>query len=481
MKWVWVMVVACIVLCGWQVGVLSRMSGEVVRPGRGFGRHTSTKTRKEGDALAVIPGNAKNFDPPETIFVSIAAFRDVETNSTLHSMFARAKLPQRIHVGLICQVDLSRPNETCLFPGAWDSDCGTQEWCPSDNIRGRTFSAEHAKGPTFARHLASLLYRGEDYFMMIDSHNRFVKNWDEVIIGEYKKTGETKSVLSTYPMGINPKDEEVEDSAIAYLCALGKTHGWTAGFPGPYWANSFRPAKYPKPQPYIGAGLVFGPGQMVIDVPFDPYLPYLFFGEEFLIGIRLWTNGYNLYSPGVNIIYHRYNRKGPRMETHGSKVSIFQAKSHKRIQHIIGVTKPGVAGQRLVPLDTTEEGLTAGLPKYGLGTVRSLWQYWKFSHLDPVVQNMQTFKDHWCVSYGPHTGPYDDKWRKYAAINDIEPSKWWSNGVAILAVPPQNTSSTRASSCQDDYPECVSWASSGECEKNPHAKEFCRLSCGGCK
>ncbi len=42
----------------------------------------------------------------------------------------------------------------------------------------------------------------------------------------------------------------------------------------------------PKPAPFltpfVGAGLIFGSGEWVDEVPFDPYLDYLFSGEELL-------------------------------------------------------------------------------------------------------------------------------------------------------------------------------------------------------
>ncbi|KAJ9461528.1 [Skp1-protein]-hydroxyproline N-acetylglucosaminyltransferase [Diplonema papillatum] len=235
-----------------DIGALAQPSGGKAEP---------CVTGPNVEPLPVVA--SANHTGPPTIFVSVAAFRDVETNATLHSLFSRALYPQRVFVGLVCQVDWNNPAELCVPPKVWEQECGTQEWCPMDQIRMRTFDAGRARGPTFARHLASLLYRGEDYFMMIDSHNRFVKHWDQVVIDEHAKTGRMNSVLTTYPMAINPKDEEVEERSIAFLCALGKNAGWTSGFPGPYWANSYRAARYPKPQPYLGAGLVFGPGRMV--------------------------------------------------------------------------------------------------------------------------------------------------------------------------------------------------------------------------
>ena len=261
-------------LISWQVVSMSKR--DLWRPGHHIkvSRHfecnknnannvTIGFTDNQGEFISKAKGDPEGSPIAKSIFVSIAAFRDVEANITLHSLFAKAAVPERVFVGLICQADPNKEKEICLPHFSWDETCGTQSWCPSDNIRSRTFRSEYAKGPTYARHLASLLYRGEDYFMMIDSHNRFVSNWDEVIIDEHDKTGNMKSVLTTYPQAINEKDETKETPAIAYLCALGKNGGWTAGFPGPFWANTYVGASYPKPQPYLGAGLVFGPGRMV--------------------------------------------------------------------------------------------------------------------------------------------------------------------------------------------------------------------------
>jgi hypothetical protein len=44
--------------------------------------------------------------------------------------------------------------------------------------------ADEATGPCFARHVTQSLYRGEDYFLSLDSHMRMVQNWDELLIEE---------------------------------------------------------------------------------------------------------------------------------------------------------------------------------------------------------------------------------------------------------------------------------------------------------
>jgi [Skp1-protein]-hydroxyproline N-acetylglucosaminyltransferase len=43
-------------------------------------------------------------------------------------------------------------------------------------------------------------------------------------------------------------------------------------------------------------------------VPYDPFLPFLFFGEESSMTARLWTGGWDFYSPGINLVYHLWER-----------------------------------------------------------------------------------------------------------------------------------------------------------------------------
>ncbi len=51
--------------------------------------------------------------------------------------------------------------------------CSGLPW--GDHIRSITVPFADAKGPTNARHMAASLYRGEDYFMQIDSHTTFIQ------------------------------------------------------------------------------------------------------------------------------------------------------------------------------------------------------------------------------------------------------------------------------------------------------------------
>ena len=58
----------------------------------------------------------------------------------------------------------------------------------------------------------------------------------------------------------------------------------------------------------MAAGYLIAHSDMLRDVPFDPFLPYLFLGEEILLSARLWTSGYEIFSPTISLVGHRYER-----------------------------------------------------------------------------------------------------------------------------------------------------------------------------
>ena len=60
--------------------------------------------------------------------------------------------------------------------------------------------------------------------------------------------------------------------------------------------------------PFAGAGFQLSSADVLLEVPFDPKLDMLFVGEEILYSARLWTRGWDLFGPDMNLVWHRYNR-----------------------------------------------------------------------------------------------------------------------------------------------------------------------------
>eukprot|EP01061_Rhynchopus_euleeides_P033099 TRINITY_DN5528_c0_g1_i1.p1 TRINITY_DN5528_c0_g1~~TRINITY_DN5528_c0_g1_i1.p1 ORF type:complete len:456 (+),score=105.36 TRINITY_DN5528_c0_g1_i1:91-1368(+) len=384
---------------------------------------TTTSPPSVGRGAGAKPGGgqieASTPAPLKTIFISVAAFRDSETKDTLLSIFSKARHPERIHVGLVCQRDASLPDEDCM-PAEYKQPCEGDGFCAAKRITLKDMPYKEAKGPTYARHLASLMYSGEDYFMMIDSHNSFVRDWDLAILRDHEACSKVspKCVLSVYPMGLDrPLKSPLEDRPyVAYLCSNAMWHG--AGYPGPFRGGVYRTSAEPRPQPYLGAGLVFGAGQLVLDAPFDPHLPFLFHGEEILITTRLWTHGYDFFSPGSNILYHHYYREGkPRMESARTDWYAQQTVATKRVQFLLQLPSPSDPSKLLLDPATLPEAVTVEAAKYGMGTARTLKHYWEFARIDIAKKDHSRANDYWCDKY-KGSPPYSREWRKAAGYTD---------------------------------------------------------------
>lgn len=128
------------------------------------------------------------------IFVSICSYRDPECKHTIQDLFEKSKNPKRIHVGVCLQYDV----------GEHKDELNTKYKSQISEIH---MDCRSAKGPCFARFLIQkYLFKNEPFYLQIDSHMRFEKDWDLKMIKillqcEKMENGSKKCVLSTYPLG----------------------------------------------------------------------------------------------------------------------------------------------------------------------------------------------------------------------------------------------------------------------------------------
>ena len=97
-----------------------------------------------------------------SIFVSIAAYRDDETADTIDSLVKNST--HDLHVSVVQQCHKNEYVDT----SQWEDDRVkiTNYWMRPGN----------AKGAGYARKLALLPFKNEDYFVQIDSYTQFVQN-----------------------------------------------------------------------------------------------------------------------------------------------------------------------------------------------------------------------------------------------------------------------------------------------------------------
>ena len=65
----------------------------------------------------------------------------------------------------------------------------------------------------------------------------------------------------------------------------------------------------PLPSSFWAAGFSFAPAAWLLDVPYCPHLPHLFFGEEQYMLLRMWTRGWDVYAPSQAVAFHQWERK----------------------------------------------------------------------------------------------------------------------------------------------------------------------------
>ena len=303
----------------------------------------------------------------ETIFVSIASYRDSECMNTIKDLFAKAKNPSRIFIGVVEQ-NSAKHTEQCV----------PTDFQYHDNVRKISIPNGEAKGPCYARYLCSTLYRNESYFLQIDSHSTFTQDWDVKAIGSLKKCPAAKPILSGYPHDDAAYD--INEAAVPVLC----DSSWNGdGLPQLKAVVKSKEAvgDTPKPIPFTSGGFLFAPGSLVREVPYDPTLHHLFQGEEILYTARAWTSGYDIFTSPVNIVLHKYTRKDePKFWNDIPNWKADQQKAAKRVRQILALETPHI---------------TPGQDPYGLGSKRTIQQYWDFAGLDPKTKT-STSKEKFC-------------------------------------------------------------------------------------
>lgn len=238
-----------------------------------------------------------------TIFVSLASYRDPQCHKTIKDMYRKAQYPDRIHVGVYQQH--GEKEDDCM------KDLDLYDYVYLDNIDIQRVHFSDGLGPCDARYHCSLMYTDQDYYFQLDAHTRFAQNWDSTLVDESRncsiQAGTDKIVLAHYPSEFKVEDDSVAKDAAEITTKFDRGFFNSDGIIQPGASVIRVPDKWCE-VPFVAGGFMWGPGQMVLDVPFDPDLPFLFHGEELMYSVRLHAAGYKMFGPRHNTVFHFYNR-----------------------------------------------------------------------------------------------------------------------------------------------------------------------------
>eukprot|EP00924_Labyrinthula_sp_SR-Ha-C_P012550 maker-scaffold_10-snap-gene-10.41-mRNA-1 protein AED:0.20 eAED:0.20 QI:30/1/1/1/1/1/4/173/615 len=358
-----------------------------------------------------------------SIYVSIASYRDDSCPFTVANAFLKAKDPEKVFIGLVQQ---NCANDACYTGTGWGD---TRKWVPSKNdvdcidalpsevrkymknIRVLKLEERQSYGPFFSRYLNSKIYAGENYYMQIDAHTEFKPGWDEELRSQIRSTKSYPySILSNYPpSGIAKTSREWDAFPKATtpsgLCSA-KFEGAGKRLKTVRLGSTYRrfargvDRSIPHKTCFVAAGFFFAHGSIVQNVPFDPFMPYLFMGEEIALSVRFWTNGYDIYGPGADVLRHEYIRKeSPKFWE--SVTMIFDSGSiHNdltdliipRVQMLLGYEEGKKYPERKEEIEPIS--LTTYLDKFYLGDKRSVDDFVKFTGID--LEKLEQTVPEWC-------------------------------------------------------------------------------------
>lgn len=307
-----------------------------------------------------------------TIFISIASYRDDVCPLTVKSIFDMAEYPENIFIGICQQNDHSN-----------DTDCFDESYQYASHIKILRIPHTEAKGPTYARYLCSTLWNGEEFYMQIDSHTRFVKNWDSICINMINTIKNmnlsNKPVISHYPKEYSTYDSysENEKYNVPRMCKAFFNERGMISFMG---AEEINTNGIPYKTPYLASGMFFCESKFLYELPYDPYLPYLFVGEEILHSIRFYTHGWDIFTPSENVVFHEYTRiNKPKIWTDNPYYSDQNAFNKVKYYLRLYDNKDNL---NQINLEDLDKNLIVDLDKYGLGQIRTLDDFYNFAKID---------------------------------------------------------------------------------------------------
>lgn len=338
-----------------------------------------------------------------SIFVQIPSYRDKECIPTIEDIFYKAQSPERITVGVCWQYD----------PEAGETPLELKKY--GEQVRILNVPSDQSKGVAWARHQAQLLWRDEDYILQIDSHTRLVGHWDDNILRELRHCPSEKAVLSCPPHGYIAPDLIRKDNRPTFRRPKGFSSSGLLQLSSDFFDA---PLSIPTKAAFVVPRFIFSSSKLIKEVPVDPHL-YVE-EEDITLSARMWTHGWDIYSPGSILLYHLYNNDGKQRPLHWKDFKDWielQNSSRQRYRYIMGIDTPK-AHERIEEFD-----------KYKLGDSRPLSEYTAFCGIDFVHNNV--------VANASHC-PFIESIRKHKAVEN-----YW------LSI---NTKTPKPSKAQDNLP-----------------------------
>ena len=300
------------------------------------------------------------------IFIQIASYRDPQLIPTILDCIKKAANPELLQFCIAWQ---HAPEESIDALRVFK------------NIEIIDIPYLESKGACWARNTIQQRYRGEEYTLQLDSHHRFVPEWDRILKKMYQrlKLYYPKPLLTTYGTAFDPETSPSAWGKAPYQLNFDRFIPEGAIFFMPGTVENWKDYRDPLPARFYSGHFCFTGGSFCTEVPHDPN--YYFHGEEISIAARAYTHGYDLFTPHRLILWHEFTRKGrsKHWDDHvqPNTYTWFQRNTdcHKRNRCLFSMDGESY--------DSVDWG------PYGFGTVRTLRDYEKYAGINFQLRSVQ--------------------------------------------------------------------------------------------
>ena len=297
------------------------------------------------------------------IFIQIASYRDPELIPTIKDCINKAGDPERLVFGICRQF-----HEKDTFDDL-------SEWREDKQFRIIDIPWQEAEGVCWARHAVQQLYDGEEFTLQLDSHHRFVDNWDNILvemIEGLQADGHKKPLLTGYMPSYDPDNDPEGRTKVPWKMDFDRFIPEGAVFFLPSSIDNWKDLSKPVPARFYSAHFAFTLGKFCKEVQHDP--EYYFHGEEISIAVRAFTNGYDLFHPHRMVVWHEYTRKN--RAKHWDDHAIQKIDKDKKPWHVRNADCH-LRNRKLFEMDGLVRDIDFGI--YDFGTVRSVSDYEKYA------------------------------------------------------------------------------------------------------
>jgi len=296
------------------------------------------------------------------IFVNIAAYRDPELIPTVKDMIAKAQNKKRLSIGVCWQFEDGDPDNMGedgdpLFEGV--------------KLRYIRMPHKESLGMNWARKLAHGFWAEDcNYYLQIDSHMRFVKNWDNELLKMIPKCDSDNPVISQrcFPYYPEKNSDFKNIKGTTYLHGKKFRDNGVLAISAGHYDSEKRKINKPLPASFISGHFMFARSSLIKQMPYDEDIAVIATGDEPLLSIKAFTRGWDIFMPHKPVAYHHFYRNG-NPKAHND------LKDKNKKNHWHKLAELGVARSNKIMYEK-ESG------PYGLGNKRTIEEFGEYAGID---------------------------------------------------------------------------------------------------